>query len=933
MKTLRIILAAMLLAAPALDAQLVADGATNTLSNVTTNITGNVTVGTNGSFTLLVLSDNAVLTNSVNGIIGLNAAAQSNEVRLLSSTARWFMGADLIVGNNGRYNRLVVENGGQVTNLNGYVGFGFAAKTNIAYVTGANSVWNSQSNLTVGVYSSGNHLIVSNGATVSADSGVIGLNTGANSNSVSLTDPGSSWLLSTYVVVGSNSAANRLVISNGAQVVISDNFNGLVGYRRDASNNMMMVTGPGSLWRNDRGQVLVGAESPGNQLVVSNGAVVQDLHGEIGGFDLSASNNTVIVTGAGSLWSNAGILTVGVVGQGNQLLISNGGTVSVSNLVLVGDGAASANNSLVVNGGTLRATNASGRSMLDVRRGTVVLNSGLIDVDQLVLTNATQSFFELNGGTLITRGALVTNGTSFIVGDAGTTPAVWDVRAGGSNYLSHGLIVGNDSSFNRLLVTNGAQLNFSLILNVGLEYRAQSNSVVISGPGSRLETDDGVQAGVFGSFNQMVISNGGSVQGNLLFVGNIGSNNTAVVTDPGSVLAMGTAEVGDSGAGNRLVVSNGAAYSGSFLLIGNENGAKANEVLVTGVGSYLTNTGELWIGNRGSANRLTVSDGATVLSSNVYVGFLATSTNNRVVVDGGALLLTNNSVFSSSFIRRLDIRSGTNVLNAGVIAVPLLLVTNAAGQFEFNGGLLKCAGTSYGNGRVFNVGNGVSAATFQLLSGTHGFTNGMAIANNATLTGTGTIMGTMAVSSGGTLSPGDGIGTLIFSNSPSLGGTIVMEAFKLGATKLNDQVQVAGTLFYGGSLIVSNVGTAFNAGDNFKLFNATVFGGTFSSLTLPPLNAGLGWMNKLLVDGSIEVVSMPQPGFSSITVSGTNVVISGTNGSAGANYTVLTATNVALSLSNWVSLVTNQFDSSGNFSFTNPIAPGERQRFFRIRTP
>jgi hypothetical protein len=34
-----------------------------------------------------------------------------------------------------------------------------------------------------------------------------------------------------------------------------------------------------------------------------------------------------------------------------------------------------------------------------------------------------------------------------------------------------------------------------------------------------------------------------------------------------------------------------------------------------------------------------------------------------------------------------------------------------------------------------------------------------------------------------------------------------------------------------------------------------------------------------------------------------------------------------------VSLVTNQFDLSGNFSFTNGITPGELQRYFHFRTP
>src|SRR5205823_9215755 len=82
-------------AVPTLRAQIVADGATNTLSNVTNSFPGDVTVGTNGSFTLLILADNALVTNSVNGVIGLNATAKSNEVRLVSPTARWQVGSVL----------------------------------------------------------------------------------------------------------------------------------------------------------------------------------------------------------------------------------------------------------------------------------------------------------------------------------------------------------------------------------------------------------------------------------------------------------------------------------------------------------------------------------------------------------------------------------------------------------------------------------------------------------------------------------------------------------------------------------------------------------------------------------------------------------------------------------------------------------------------
>ena len=51
-------------------AQVVNDGATNTLNNVTNTIVGDVIVGTNGSFTLLILTNKAVLTNSGGGYIG-----------------------------------------------------------------------------------------------------------------------------------------------------------------------------------------------------------------------------------------------------------------------------------------------------------------------------------------------------------------------------------------------------------------------------------------------------------------------------------------------------------------------------------------------------------------------------------------------------------------------------------------------------------------------------------------------------------------------------------------------------------------------------------------------------------------------------------------------------------------------------------------------
>jgi hypothetical protein len=133
---------------------------------------------------------------------------------------------------------------------------------------------------------------------------------------------------------------------------------------------------------------------------------------------------------------------------------------------------------------------------------------------------------------------------------------------------------------------------------------------------------------------------------------------------------------------------------------------------------------------------------------------------------------------------------------------------------------------------------------------------------------------------------------------------------------------------------VSNAGPdALAAGNRFRLFVAGGYSGSFSNLVLPSLAPSLTWRNDLAVDGSITVVALPSPGFSTVSLSGTNLILAGTNGAPNAAYAVLTATNVALPLSNWASLLTNQFDASGGFTLTNAIDAGIPQRFFQLRTP
>ena len=144
----------------------------------------------------------------------------------------------------------------------------------------------------------------------------------------------------------------------------------------------------------------------------------------------------------------------------------------------------------------------------------------------------------------------------------------------------------------------------------------------------------------------------------------------------------------------------------------------------------------------------------------------------------------------------------------------------------------------------------------------------------------------LAIQPGGLLSPGASIGRLALTRivPPTLLGTTLMEIRKNGSTLTNDVLQVPSVFLYGGSLIVSNLGSSTLAqGDRFRLFHANGYSGSFSSLSLPPLPDGLSWINNLSVDGSIEVGGPPR--FASI-----------------------------------------------GLPFTNGIEPADQQRFFRLRT-
>ncbi len=76
--------------------------------------------------------------------------------------------------------------------------------------------------------------------------------------------------------------------------------------------------------------------------------------------------------------------------------------------------------------------------------------------------------------------------------------------------------------------------------------------------------------------------------------------------------------------------------------------------------------------------------------------------------------------------------------------------------------------------------------------------------------------------------------------------------------------------------------------------------------------------------------SRPPPGLTQILLSGANAVLSATNGFAGGTYYVLTTTNLATPLAQWIPILTNVLTTSGSFALTasNTVDVNSPRRFF-----
>jgi autotransporter-associated beta strand protein len=315
------------------------------------------------------------------------------------------------------------------------------------------------------------------------------------------------------------------------------------------------------------------------------------------------------------------------------------------------------------------------------------------------------------------------------------------------------------------------------------------------------------------------------------------------------------------------------------------------------------------------------------------------ATNNLTLTIGGA----NNLTFSGPFTLNGNDGLGTNnirtiqITNTGLTTISGVISDGGFGYglIETGNGTNATGPLALSNTETYTGPTTVSGGTLQV-NGSLNAASAVTVSSNATLAGTGIINGKVTVNASGTLAPGtaSAIGTLTLNGGLTLNGNLLFKVKKL-VSPSNDVASVSGALTNGGTgkLTVMNLGPALAVGDKFKLFNKPLTNGAALTVT----GAGAVWVNNLQVDGSISVSStnLPQPVITTTTtiLNGTSLVFSGTNGTVGATYYVLTSTNLILPLSSWTPIFTNTFITGGAFSVTNAISPSVPQRFYILILP
>jgi len=784
---------------------------------------GEFYVGYSGSGNSLTVSNGGrvVVSGSANWLaIGENDGANSNTVTVTGSNSQLNVEGWLEVGwgtNSG--NQMTIAAGALVSDSNGYIGYTNGSSSNSVTIS-SGGTWSNRSSFYVGYSGGSNNLIISGAGTVTDLTGTIGYH--GDGNMATVTGSNSLWSNASSLSVGICGNTAQLTISYGGGVISS---NGLISAISGWSNCSVTVVGTGSYWSNS-GNLTIGSQanglnapSSGNSLLISSGGVVSDSNAVIANAT-NFFNNSVAVTGSNSFWSNSGSIDLGVLGSGNNLVISNGGSVVATGIIetngttdgplalatTLGDSNVSSNNSILITGtgslmtnaGRLRigyygssnsVTVADGGQLIGTRSANITLGFDVGSSNNLLIISGSNSLSSNNGGTYVGYGG---SGNSISLSGGAT------MISGSTNPAYYGSNINYNDSY------------------VGFYAASSNNSINLTGSNTAWMNTGSLNIGYDGSGNTMVLSNGASLimiqaSGTNAWISlgeNSNSFGNSLTVATNSIASAQYVDVGWSGGSNVMTVKDGGIVTDTYGVIGHDSKSYGNSVLVTGGNSHWNSATSLIVGSYGNSNTLVISNGGKVSDYQGGLGVDATmaptsSSGNGVLITGSNSIWTNADIFV--------IGSGTvTVANGGILAASSIQI----GQF---------GDLDFGRYQQSDSAGSVKAASI-LFVGTNGDDYGINFNQTNSLEVTNSISGT-----GWVCQLGTGTTTLSASNSYTLYTAVDAGELHIAST---------GSLNGGGTTTIAAGGSLRNNGyiSGQAVINGILCGnnGSFRNLTLEP---------------------------------------------------------------------------------------------------
>lgn len=609
-------------------------------------------------------------------------------------------------------------------------------------------------------------------------------------------------------------------------------------------------------------------------------------------YTLASSGAFGIIGSSTLVKSNTGVVTVTADNS------FTGGTLITGGAVQIGDGVSSS--------GSVGAGNITNNAKLIYNRPDNITTANLI-VGSGAVVQAASSVLTIAGANTYAGGTIVSNGTVNLVS---------------YNTLGSGPI--NMAGGTLIIVPSGGSTT------------GVSNSIAVT-------QDSTLQYNAANSFAAVILAPITGVNGKTLTINHTPNGGQ----DRLRLYASFTNNA-------NLVLNDAAVWMAPYVA----SGAQLYNGVISGAGSFVNRAGGSTITFNtnntftGDARITTgaygvgvdsVSSGGSLVSSPLGLGSLVL-TNESDGVDGnggitavnGARIIENAVNYSRSNAFTLIV-SGTNDLT---LAGPISL----HGQLDGLGGVDRAfqvdstartilAGTISDNSLTCGVtktGNGTLT-----LDGTN-TAGGLTLVSDGVLDGNGLVSGNLTVGAGGALGAGSGgIGELRIGGNLSLGGGLFIEVNKSAAPS-NDTITVTGTLNNTGTgtVTVTNLGPALAVGDSFKLLSSSLPNG--GSLGIAPApGAGLGWTNKLAIDGTIAVITAapvvnPNPTNITAAFTSTDVTLSWPASHIGWSLQVQTnsrAVGLTLPTNTWFTVP----GSSATNLVTMPVNKQDPTVFYRLQ--